>query len=749
MKEPNFSVISDEVKASANKAFDESVFSDSSIKPEDNIKNVVDAIEEENPANEASNLIKDAINNDAVEDATIINEASINNKEEIIIENALSTIGASSEHGNINEREKELSDALNDARNNFAKTEYNDRTATQRIRKALNMAMDGKYEESPNIKSAHDAYTAALKNLMNYKVDNLKNVDPDGVVLGGKDLESKTKELYSFFNLREAAEYYDARTEAKMAHLADDEGKSFSKKTWDSVRLKSAQLSEWYSKKVPTSVKIGLAAAAFIPGASTFALGKRTWGAFMMVAAGGMQLDKIAQFKDKISDKSERNKEFKNISAENGDVDFDKLKNILGEKIDNIDRKLSEKNLRSGANKFVAFAGAIFLGSSVMKGAMDLAEGKEMASTNFFGKLFAHKAEAVAPPVESVAAPKLPEIPKTGIFAENNATSTNAFEHAPKNAAEVVPNPNMTEDLTIKEGSNFSKTLLKELNDPNSDVYKYHPELKGANHQDIINRVLMDFKATHPEMGGHNPDYVLANSKIHFNPASLHAEMDEGQYGYYENVESGDADGSSLNSDVKQDGVDGSLDHQESLKSDVVQTQKTVVDEMQNKINALENHSDVVRGEAIEKIIASQDKIEVLDREYSDNIGEALKTHNDTAWSKLVEKAGNADRTRIGLANFLKDVADSDKSAAETLRSMRTKIVESDPDKWKIFGNMKMSEVVQRENFDKLPKAGKDIINYFQKEMKMPFRGSETMQDWTRRMVVSTERMRLLAEVNK
>jgi len=93
------------------------------------------------------------------------------------------------------------------------------------------------------------------------------------------------------------------------------------------------------------------------------------------------------------------------------------------------------------------------------------------------------------------------------------------------------------EDLTIEKGSNFSATLLDEFNDPDSDFYKLRPDLKGHNPQELIDKILADFKATHPEMNGHNPDYVLANAKIHFDPQTLHADMDEGKYGWYDNVD--------------------------------------------------------------------------------------------------------------------------------------------------------------------------------------------------------------------
>ncbi|EKE20072.1 MAG: hypothetical protein ACD_8C00057G0023 [uncultured bacterium] len=300
----------------------------------------------------------------------------------------------------IDPQEELLIENLKSARKQFAKTEYADRTRMNRIRKALKMSLEGN-EENPNIESARKPYEMALKEFMEYKVDKLAASG-----LTGKVLEAKVKDIYSLINLKEVPEYYNARTEAKMEYLAGNkkdngEEKGFFEKSWDFVRLGSSKIAESYNKW-PTSVKLGLVAATFIPGASAFALGKRTWGAFMLMAAGGMQLDKGAQFVDGFLDKRARNKEFKNIAEDDGNVDFNRLKEVLGGKIDNIDTKLNNKNLRSGVNKFLAFSGALFLGGSIIKGAIDFAEGKEVASTKllgkWFGKLFVEKSgiDAVA-----------------------------------------------------------------------------------------------------------------------------------------------------------------------------------------------------------------------------------------------------------------------------------------------------------------------------------------------------------------
>ncbi len=287
--------------------------------------------------------------------------------------------------------EEKLLDELRIARDKFADTEFRDRTTMQRLRKYFNNGKDqapgSKYADNANIKTARDSHHGALKGFMNHKIGKLQK---DGVT--GPELEAKVKELYSFFNLDETVKYYDARTEAKMNYLASDKNKDgsekgFLKKGWDKMNQGMIKMSEWYSKKVPTSVKVALALGAFIPGASAFAIGKRAWGASMMAVSGGALLDQYFQRRDGKVDKKQRNKEFRNVS-ENGNVDFDKLKGLLDGKIGELDHKLNKKSLLSSCNKFLAFTGALFSAGSILTSVNAYASaGKEVASTTAIGNI--------------------------------------------------------------------------------------------------------------------------------------------------------------------------------------------------------------------------------------------------------------------------------------------------------------------------------------------------------------------------
>ena len=273
-------------------------------------------------------------------------------------------------------QEKKLLDALDNARNDFAGTEFREKTALQRIRQYFDrFSKEKKYEENPNIKSCRENYENTLKEYKDYQIEKLKNAN-----LEEKELKTEIKKLFSFFNLSEGLKYYEARVQAKMDYLAESENKIPGEIIWNHMRLKLMHISKWYNEKVPASVKLALAATSFVPGVAAFTLGRRTWGAFMMVAAGGMQMDRLAQFKDRSMNKVKSEALYEEITKNpEGKVDFEKLNGILDGKINNIDDKLNSKNLRSGVNKFLTFAGALFLGGSAIKGIMDLVEHSQTA----------------------------------------------------------------------------------------------------------------------------------------------------------------------------------------------------------------------------------------------------------------------------------------------------------------------------------------------------------------------------------
>ena len=315
-------------------------------------------------------------------------------------------------------KEEGLLESLDKARKEFAEVEYRDREWAERIRNAANKdedrikkirekikgvpenseekkKLEKKLEKSVNVRIAEESYQKALKNLLDHKLEKLQNSG-----LEKDELEKQVKELYSFFNLDETIKHYDVRTQAKIDQLKsnidkDGEAKGFTKKTFDGMHQGMIKMSEWYSKKVPTPVKVGLAIASLIPGASALSFLRGGVGAATFATSGGVLLDKGFQKTDEWLDKYARNKEFKNIS-ENGNVDFERLKGTLNGKIDNIDKKLNRKNLLGAFNKFAAFSFATFSAVSLATAVGDFAmHGTEAASTKVVGNLIKSGSNAV------------------------------------------------------------------------------------------------------------------------------------------------------------------------------------------------------------------------------------------------------------------------------------------------------------------------------------------------------------------
>lgn len=426
-----------------------------------------------------------------------------------------------------------LEAALKSARDLYADTDYRDRTATQRVRKFFNMRPEEKYAENENISGAREMYKKALEALKEDRINKLKTSG-----LSGKELESEMKKLFSMFNHKETLEFYDARTKAKMEYLAEKENKSSLKRAWDKISLRSTELAEWYNKKVPTSVKIGLGIAVFASGGGAFAAGKRMWGAFMMAAGTGMQLDKFAQLKDSYFDKKEGAKLVENMydKNENGEreIDFDRLNDVLNEKIKDIDKKLEGYVMRSHVNNFAAFMGGSILGSSAFAGILNLVQhGSEAGgmSAGFLGKIFEHKTQAVEnvkafdysnlqPGGYDGAAVESGTKGLGGIIPEGSmdmqAPHTEAFEKgAAASAAELHK-----ETLTVHKGSSFIGALKHGyLEQHREEFLKMHPEMAKFSNDQIAFRLAKAYGEKYQD--GHLPDFVKAEAKMTFDPQTL------------------------------------------------------------------------------------------------------------------------------------------------------------------------------------------------------------------------------------
>lgn len=357
-------------------------------------------------------------------------------------------------------QEKILRDNIDAKRNGFAKTEYCEKEAMQRIRQFFDkFSKEKKYEENATVKSYREDYECSLKEYKDYQIEKLKDKN-----LSGKELEAEVKKIFSFFNLDETTKYYDARTKAKMDYLAEKEDKngkekSFGKKWLDKVRLGCAKAGDFYNKKIPTSAKIGLGVAAFATGAYSLIVLKRATGAFIMLAAGGSQLDKVGQFVDAIRNKREGNKAYEEIvEGDDHKVDFGKLSGILDEKINNIDEKLNNKNIRSGISNVSAAVIAGILGYTTVNAIADFVEHKEAFSNSgvsgFIRKLISEKVETT-----NLAGAEFPKRPSVGIFANADQMPSNNV-----NAAAASGNLSHLNNIgqDIAEGKNDVITPIPE-----------------------------------------------------------------------------------------------------------------------------------------------------------------------------------------------------------------------------------------------------------------------------------------------
>lgn len=608
-----------------------------------------------------------------------------------------------------NRREQELIDALNGAREQFAYTEFHDRSRMDRLRKALNMMPTR--EDSPNISSARDSYQASLRQYLDFQIEKLQLPDENGNVLQGERLVEEIKKLHSFYNLDEATKYYDARTQVKMDHLAsetDQNGneKGFFSKTWDKIRLKSTQVSEWY-KEVPTSYKLGLAAASFAAGsASALALGKRAWGAAMVMTTLGANLDTLARKNDARISRKEGNKLVSELSGENGEIDMDRLRSILDEKINDIDDKLNKKNVRSGFNKILAFSAAIFLGATTAEAAVDLAN-DEHADTGgkLFGRFFAHKAEVssdVSGTHEAASAAKnatgtmhesanvetpytdafeghtsqdgseLPPIPKTGIFADGN------FDHVtPNGAAPIDPDkfdhvtpsgaPSAAEqaahikemaathdtELRIEKGSSIERTLI-------DHIKKVHPDIKNPGH--VAHRMWLDYMDDNKEaiikkVGDTEYHKMLKDGMVNVKPGTI-LSIDE-----HDPLK------------LKLHDIEGKISHLNGGHHVELNHADYGDNEVPKNLNPADGSDNVPTGNKaelprdavtdysrLETELQTEDAIREMDQKYSDAASDALMnpaTHDGPSMEQY-EKMGTFDQARKDFREFLQDLRAQD-----------------------------------------------------------------------------------------
>lgn len=335
-------------------------------------------------------------------------------------------------------KEKELWEKLAIARSEYAEVEFHERTMMARIRKALGKTNEKGEGETYNTAHMKLRYESALMAYKEYKIVEIESKGFFGDREGSKDIKKELKDLYTYVNLSEASNFYDARTDARLNfrenQMQSSEGV---KQLWHKMVLGAGNIANIYNKKVPGLAKLAVAATTLIPGLQAFAIGKRGWGAFMMMAAGGMQIDKFCQYKDRFDNFREVDKNIGIMNMENeaSREHLNWISDILDEKIFNIDKKLEAQAHRSSRNKVIAFASAMALGAStasLLAGFIDPAEGKENAG--LFARLLSAKKDGIvdhASGASSSSDNSLKIDPKV-LSRQNSDGSFSSLNHAEK-----------------------------------------------------------------------------------------------------------------------------------------------------------------------------------------------------------------------------------------------------------------------------------------------------------------------------
>lgn len=719
---------------------------------------------EEVVVNESEQLkqkINEAKKNGDIEDAEF-REVSENEAEKISMEVAPDD---SMEKKN----EDPLEAALKSARELYANTDYRDRTATQRIRKILNMRSEEKYKETENTIAARNIYEKALQDLKNDRLAKLKESG-----LTGKELEKGMKDLFTFFNHKETLEFYDAKTKAKLEYLAEEENKSKGKQIWDKCRLASGKIAEAYNKKVPVWAKLGLAGLALVPGMQTFAVGKRAWGAFMMASVGGMSIDKLAQFTDRLMNEKQGSKAVNEAKVENAEegreIDFDKFDEMLNSKIAELDLKLDKNVMRSHINKFVAVGSAFFLGASTVARIAEAAE--HGAAGGFLGKIFAHKVEnangvnvgtsydpskidpryavkgvgsvggaapagGIGPDAANAGftpstnafehANKASFVPSTNAYEHGMAQgahsafapSTNAYEHAPAAPTQVGLTK---ETMTVHKGSNFIATLKKEyLAKHHDELIKLNPKLAGLSDDQIAFRIAKAYGDKH--LDGHLPDLVKAGAKMTFDPKTMEVHfLKPGMAGYYPDVaDAGDVDATDMPEGVKPADVPSG-------------GTKASMEEIAKK--AVAEHQAAELAAKQEVVNSTTDQFAQAHTDYAKAAHEAtVHPAGDGPSLNQLEEMGKADKIMQQSAEYIKEHTDFYPETAKQTVRMQLAIVSNDKGLWDEIQNWEYDRAVS----DKVIGSKLELIKQqFEKEFgrRHAFtpKDGETLRKWTMRV---------------
>lgn len=271
---------------------------------------------------------------------------------------------------------------ITEARKIYAQAEYKDRKAINRINKFLKLNLFKKGEgDTANILEAQRLYEDALEKYREFKIEQFKreqNISKDAI-----------SDFIMYFNYKVHKNLFDEKRQAKIDDMKEKGG------FWNGVSLLVDNIAQGYNKNVPLSAKVALSATAFVTTGSAFAMGKRIFGSFMLMATGDMMIDGAVSGIEKIVSKKESKKIIEKNTVKEGEINYDAIGDLLKEKIANSDRKLNNKSLVSLGGKVATGVFATIFGLEATKGLAFALENGNLADAGSFGKMMKNLAAGI------------------------------------------------------------------------------------------------------------------------------------------------------------------------------------------------------------------------------------------------------------------------------------------------------------------------------------------------------------------
>lgn len=360
--------------------------------------------------------------------------------------------------------------------------------------------------------------------LLDYKNALLEDIKERGV--SGKELEKELTETMKLFNLDEATNLYDAKTEARLDHAAKDSS------SWGKIKELGAKTINWYVK-LPTWKKIafsgailggtlgsgalGMGAASFFTMAN---LGRRVLaGSASAVGAEAILEKKAGKMREKKSKKEIEN-ELSKFEMMTDEEKLEKINSFLQGKVFEVNEKFDKRNLGSFLRKSGSIAFATLMAGPIMSKFFQFT-----SENSGMGKFFRENI------FNKVVIPEGPDgnyyQKNSSYFPEQEGKSTGrgAF-HIEDHLAEkeTVQLKNIIE---VQEGESLEGSMVKHLKANPGLIEKYN-EMNGGrnfNAEQIAHRMALDYADKNSEAFPQGPpSLVYEGTEIKVNPETMRIE---------------------------------------------------------------------------------------------------------------------------------------------------------------------------------------------------------------------------------